>query len=507
MNSRSITLQTKIFLVIALLFASALLIFVGTYTEAEQTLALIESSENSSFPALMTLDRTLAGLENYQLRLGDAIGQGEPEYIDQAASFAEQIDEGLVNLVAFLPRRDDELRTLRNDFHSFHETSAAWAHMLLVRKAELDGADPKAVQYRESLQYFKQALQTIRTQTYQKYQADIAHMRGTTRRTITLGFALLLMSLLASILSLFYTRKNIVAPIVALAEASIAVREGNFAHAPDWPLDDEIGHLNHNFNAMVSYLKEANQKLESTNAALQKSFDNLKHETDSRTAMVEDLAHRCNNPFHACRLDLESLSAGVKRIDAVISQMLGEESELDADAKQFLDQFHKMIGSLLEQSADAGFNLERAAHAIKEIRTMSGVDGHLEEWVELSDLMQRLHRRLEENLGKEHIQGFHFAFDGSDFPPILSNSIVLVVCLERLFRKWLKLTANRLQVRIQSSRPAPGKLRFVFFMAAYPVEHEQLLLDLTRSLAYILEQEQIKLSLEGECIILEGLAP
>ncbi len=501
-------IRRKILLVVLFMFGASGLIFVANVLLGKQTLQLLEKTGDKNFPGLMSLDHALSALDSYQLRMGDAIGQMEPDYLAQAETFGLQMEQALEDVIGRFPDRALTLREQIAKWKSFRKSNSIWAGEILQQRIIFDPTDSRAVQYQTEVQVFQTILKDMRQELYQSYQDDFRRIEFLTALAIKIGVFLLVLSLVAAFVSLHYTQKKIVSPVTILAATSKVVQQGEFREPPPWKSRDEIGQLNRNFTAMIRSLAEASSKLEGANVALQKSVDNLKHEAQSRTSMVEDLAHRCNNPIHACRLDLEILAEAIRKIDEVITQMLGAEEDLDSDAKNFLDSFHQMTKNIADCNLDAKVNLNRAADAIKEIRVLSGVDGHLEEWVSLTDILTLTWKRLETNLGQELEQRFQINNFSREVPPLLSNPTILVVCLERFLRKYLRSFDQPSSLHTSFRDMEPGKTRYEFRFEPFTGEWPSGILDLVLSLDYILEQEQVHLSLDPDGILsLDGISP
>ncbi len=172
----------------------------------------------------------------------------------------------------------------------------------------------------------------------------------------------------------------------------------------------------------------------------------LRQEMEAKRVMVQDLAHRCNNPLHAAHLSLEMLEQDLRRLQVLVFQLLGDETQLDADGLACLKAFKESFQTLHQGENFTRVNLERVVQAIREIRILSGVDGRPMEETQFQDALSSALMRLEYSTGAEALRRLDFEWHSDSRYLFTTHPIVLAVTLEKMLRQLLSLTQEGLVI-------------------------------------------------------------
>lgn len=246
------------------------------------------------------------------------------------------------------------------------------------------------------------------------------------------------------IIVLFFVNKFITRPINTLTELTRSINpddEATYFLPPQVTeslssRNDEIGILSQNYIKLC-------------HSILQKIRE-LHLEERSRIAMVEDLAHRGNNPLHATQLSLENIQIQVDDIREINRLIFGPSENLGQEGKICLARLNGSLGSIQSDSLVIREQVLRMAEAINEIRALSGIDGHNLVRVNIEQVIEKSFERLKSYRGIEIVERrFKREANGLMSHDILSNCEVLVICLERWLRVYVERLKNDVTVRLR----------------------------------------------------------
>ena len=99
-----------------------------------------------------------------------------------------------------------------------------------------------------------------------------------------LGVGIILTALASALM--FFPLRFLARPLLRLAEAARAIRDGDFAARVEVDTDDEIGQLGHSFNTMAQAIEERAERLELTAAVLRQQQAQLGFERDRLEAVI-----------------------------------------------------------------------------------------------------------------------------------------------------------------------------------------------------------------------------
>jgi two-component system nitrogen regulation sensor histidine kinase NtrY len=142
------------------------------------------------------------------------------------------------------------------------------------------------------------------------------------RQLRTFRLQMLLSLLVITLLLLFSTtwvalflEKQVTVPVQALAEATREISLGNLEHRVTARAQDELGILVDSFNRMTTQLRDARDRLEESNATLQKAFQ----EMEQRRHLMETILE--NVPTGVLSLNA---AGAVERVNSSVMRMFGE---------------------------------------------------------------------------------------------------------------------------------------------------------------------------------------
>ena len=231
-----------------------------------------------------------------------------------------------------------------------------------------------------------------------------------------------------------------------------------------------------------------NQELTQSNQELKKALNTLSHEVASRIDMVEDLAHRGNNPLHVAQLALETIRSDLMELSTLLIQVFGPEQDRDEDARICFQAFSGRFEDIDAQSEVTLVNLQRMAAAIRDIRLLSGIDGKSQEWINWDRVWQGIQKRLCENIGKEKSNSFTWIINDTKLPAIPGHERIWIICLERWLRAYLEAFPEPIELKIEGQE---GGLYLRGFKNT--PEQKEKLASLLGSIGYVLEQEGVHL--------------
>ena len=133
---------------------------------------------------------------------------------------------------------------------------------------------------------------------------------------------MLLSLLLITLLLLFSTtwvalflEKQVTVPVQALAEGTREISQGNLEHRVTVRAQDELGILVESFNRMTGQLRDARDRLEESNANLQRAFQEMEHRRHVMETILENI------PTGVVSLDA---TGAVERMNSSAARMFGE---------------------------------------------------------------------------------------------------------------------------------------------------------------------------------------
>lgn len=125
----------------------------------------------------------------------------------------------------------------------------------------------------------------------------------------------------------------------------------------------------------------------------------LSQELQTRFHLMSDLSHRINNPLNHIATHIMNLQKDLSRHEGELLQLLRASMDESDEANTILSAFEARLKSLQESAHSIEQATLRTSETIKEIRTLSGVDGYNVELCDLPDIMEKCQLRLKEICG------------------------------------------------------------------------------------------------------------
>ncbi len=197
-----------------------------------------------------------------------------------------------------------------------------------------------------------------------------------------------------------------------------------------------------------SLLKAEKSAREQTQANLDLQ-ERMRLEIETRFQLSSDAAHQINNPLNHLSFAEDGLKRNMLDLEALTHRILGEYPSEDVETRSvqeaYREHFNDMNACLLSMPPA----LRRISSAILQIRSLSGIDGYANDYIQASDILLHLKEKLELFESEEALHRIILIpFEGQS-SSILSNIHVLTHVLHRLLGILLERTQGQLRVQIK----------------------------------------------------------
>ncbi len=159
----------------------------------------------------------------------------------------------------------------------------------------------------------------------------------------------------------------------------------------------------------------------------------LRLESELRFHLAAMLAHRLNNPINFVQLGLSNTQQLIFALQAMLDQLLAAPAAQDPEADALYREFKKLFEQILEIYGTMAIGLKKSSDSVREIRSLSGVDGADLELLNspmLSSILEELIATLQMSTGKDRLgsatsQLDDFTFHGNQ--SLLKNALGLLL--------------------------------------------------------------------------------
>jgi signal transduction histidine kinase len=185
-----------------------------------------------------------------------------------------------------------------------------------------------------------------------KLGLSLAGLPAEIRKTRLVLILIAAVGLFFGILGATVLARRITRPIKDLAEGTVRIARGDFAHTIAIDSEDEIGHLARSFNVMSGKLRQTLNEIEETHKRLIQS-----EKLAQIGRMAATIAHEIRNPLTSVKLNIQKIQAS-PHIDAV-------EHEHLALSEEGIGQIERFIKELLNFTRVS--DLQKARFSIDQV--------------------------------------------------------------------------------------------------------------------------------------------
>jgi signal transduction histidine kinase len=187
----------------------------------------------------------------------------------------------------------------------------------------------------------------------------------------------------------------------------------------------------------------------------------LSQELQTRFHLMSDLSHRINNPLNHMATHVMSLQKDLSRHERELMQLLRASMDESEDANTILSSFEARLKSLQESAHSIEQATMKTSDTIKEIRTLSGVDGYNLELCDLRDILEKCLVRLNEICGSAFRKRLVILLR-ADSEKVYGNHVALLQAIVSVLICILKddTIAGPIQVELIRSNSSKQKLCF-----------------------------------------------
>ena len=163
-------------------------------------------------------------------------------------------------------------------------------------------------------------------------------------RTIAYLVAIVSVGLALSVAISWVLARRLARPLHRLAEASLALREGDLAHRVETHAedDDEAAQLSQAFNHMAGALDARQRELSDSNRALAATNEQLAQLNHDYLDMLGFVSHELKNPLSSCVLNAYSLR------DGMLGELTEHQQRAAASMARNLDYLDEMVRKYLD---------------------------------------------------------------------------------------------------------------------------------------------------------------
>lgn len=256
-------IQAKVVASLSALVACLVAYFSVSTLSARENVGTLRRASDEVFPALQAADSNIFQSERLKESLNAAVGTREIDELANADTIAAGIRDGFATMMKRDAASAPAARAMLIAFDQYYTQARELSAKLIKTN---DFGDPAIVQGMSTMtanaERFASTLKSFRTQRNDQFTASINDAGDETARVISVGYVLLLVSLLTFAFTLFRMRRDIVLPIVDLSGISQLVAKGQFPALAARASRDEIGVLYANFGAMIGEIRASQENLQ-----------------------------------------------------------------------------------------------------------------------------------------------------------------------------------------------------------------------------------------------------
>jgi signal transduction histidine kinase len=187
----------------------------------------------------------------------------------------------------------------------------------------------------------------------------------------------------------------------------------------------------------------------------------LSQELQTRFHLMSDLSHRINNPLNHIATHITNLQTDLSRHEAELMQLLRASMDESDEANTILSGFASRLKSLQESACSVEQATLRTSETIKEIRTLSGVDGYNVEACDLLDIVEKCQVRLKEICGSAWHHRLILQAQ-PDATKVYSNEVALIQSIVSVLASIVKDSRIQGPIHVELTRNPESGHRLCF---------------------------------------------
>ncbi len=223
--------------------------------------------------------------------------------------------------------------------------------------------------------------------------------------------------------------------------------------------------------------QEQARAAEAKNNALQ-SY--LRQELEARILMVSELAHRMNNPLNYISTSLHALHLELVKVRKDIHFLFTEVFENAEELRGIGEGFLTRLENMDEYVKIMEKGVQKSSISVSEIRSLSGVDGHHVDKIQIDEALDGALQRLFENVGDLWRTRLVVTHSLDSHAYLYSNRFALIIALEMIFRRWTQIMPEGFELSLfwmaeEADRPAISIITNPHDLQAWSDAMEQLI--------------------------------
>jgi hypothetical protein len=205
-------LQPKLLLVVGFLFAGSLAFFLISRGVARKNLAILNETNQVTFPILESSDKTIFLMERLRDSLVAAVSSSEPDELGSVDKIAHEIR----TLLILIQTNYTEVQTdatskitialLKDRFETWYQSARSLSFEVATGKLALGDAVDSITKMKEQNLEYQDFLRKFRQKSHEQFLSTIEESHDQTEKSLQVGIYFLLFSLLIySLVFLFLT--------------------------------------------------------------------------------------------------------------------------------------------------------------------------------------------------------------------------------------------------------------------------------------------------------------
>lgn len=366
-------IATKIFLIPVIAVLSFVVYLLITVYTALNNGELLDRAQNVQFPALQLSASTLVEMRQVRDTLSSAVTTGDQDTLSQAEALADDVNEGLNNIVTISDSFDGEISRIREGFTDYFEVAFEVSGSMIDGTADFSRIGQQSEKMNASYDEAIKAMSVFRDKQEAQFKQAFRETDGANTSLISTGVVMTIVMTLLLFATAIPIVRGIKLSIVEVVRSlrDIAQEDGDLTVRISTDSKDEIGDLVYWFNQFMEKLQgvvkdvvEASLPLsnlaqdlrgltEQTQRTIdvqQASADDAKHSVDTMSGSVDDVAHSAAQAAKDAGEATDAATEGKQIVEQTVSsiQQLADNVRETADVIGRLEEDSNKVGSVLD---------------------------------------------------------------------------------------------------------------------------------------------------------------